>query len=73
VGRPDALAHRRLGRGPCRRGLAGALVITSCVVRLYINRPHLTGQEDATRNCTGFAIIPLVSGDTLGMTVTASH
>jgi len=38
-----------------------------------LNRPHLRGQEDATRNCTGFAIIPLVSGDTLGMTVTASH
>jgi len=73
VGRLEALGHRRRGRRHRHRRSAGDLAIAGGVVRLYFNRPHLTEQEDATRNCTGIAIIPLVSGDTLGMTVTVSH
>lgn len=70
----DKLNRAKLERNLAFGGYAaGGLAIAGGVVLLYINRPHLTEQEDATRNSTDIAIVPMVSGDTLGMTVMISH
>lgn len=68
------LDHAKLEKNLAFGGYAlGGLVAAGGVVLLYMNRTHLTEQEDATQNSTGIAIAPVVSRDMLGMAVTVSH
>jgi len=65
------LSHARLERNLAFGGyVAGGLAIAGGVALLYMNRPHLMEQE---RSSTEIAIVPVVSSDVLGMTVTVSH
>jgi tetratricopeptide (TPR) repeat protein len=51
--------------------VAGGSLVALGVVLLYINRPHL--KEQGARGADGVAIVPTVSGDSLGVLVTISH
>jgi len=53
--------------------IAGGAAVAAGVVLVFLNRPHLTEQEDANPNTTGIAVTPAVSADMLGVLVTVSH
>ena len=42
-------------------------------VLLYLNRPHLMEREDTNPDAAGVAMVPVVSADMLGVSVTVSH
>jgi hypothetical protein len=53
--------------------LAGGAAIVAGTVLVYLNRPRLAEQEGAGPRGSGVALVPVVSGDTLGMLVTVSR
>jgi tetratricopeptide (TPR) repeat protein len=53
--------------------IAGGAIMAAGAALVYFNRPRLMEREDATSGASGVALVPMVSGDTLGVLVTVSH
>jgi hypothetical protein len=65
------LDHARLEQKLAVGGyLTGGVLIAAGVALVYMNRPHLMEQEGTN---PGIAVVPVVSGDTLGVLVSVSH
>lgn len=53
--------------------LAGGAIMAAGAALVYLNRPRLMEREDATSGASGVTMVPVVSGDTLGVLVTVSR